>query len=248
MAGREPRPLDTVNLLPIGMRIGAPASLSMPRASDLTFSMHINDILMFAVAVSLGFFLGKFRTHWLQNQSEAVVSRTLSAAFPPPQYHLMNNVTIPTNWGSTQIDHVLVSRFGVFVLEAKHYKGWIFANTDSPTWTQVLFEHRFKFQNPLRQNHGHVRAVHKLLDFLPPELVHSVVVFTGDADFKVGKPGNVLTLEELVPYLRGFSDEVISENRLQFCVGRLECNRFALTRQTDIAHRERLARRFGGRS
>ena len=210
--------------------------------------MQINDILMFAVAASLGFFSARFRIHRLQNQSEAVVSRALSAAFPPPHYHLLNNLTVRTNNGTTQIDHVLVSRFGIFVLEAKHYKGWIFANTDSLTWTQVLFRHRFKFQNPLRQNHGHVRVVQMLLDFLPPEFVRSVVVFTGDAHFKVGKPGNVVTLEELIPYLQSFTDPVMSENRLQFCVGRLECCRLALTRQTDIEHREHLARRFGQRS
>jgi restriction system protein len=30
-------------------------------------------------------------------------------------YHLIKNVTIPADGGTTQIDHVIVSHFGVFV-------------------------------------------------------------------------------------------------------------------------------------
>lgn len=42
-------------------------------------------------------------------------------------YHRMNNVTLPlASGGSTQIDHIIVSRYGIFVIETKNYKGWIF--------------------------------------------------------------------------------------------------------------------------
>ena len=34
-------------------------------------------------------------------------------------YRLIKNVTLPTDGGTTQIDHVIVSRFGVFVVETK---------------------------------------------------------------------------------------------------------------------------------
>jgi restriction system protein len=35
----------------------------------------------------------------------------------------VNNVTIPTLNGTTQIDHVIVSRYGVFVVETKTIDG-----------------------------------------------------------------------------------------------------------------------------
>ena len=39
-------------------------------------------------------------------------------------YHRLNNITLPlSNGGSTQIDHVIVSVYGIFVIETKHYKG-----------------------------------------------------------------------------------------------------------------------------
>jgi len=206
------------------------------------------EILVIPLALVLGYLAGRYRSYRLQNQSEAAVSRTLAKTFAGPTHHLLNNLTVPTENGTTQIDHVLVSRVGVFVIETKHYKGWIFGDSKSPNWTQVLFKQKFRFQNPLRQNYKHVKAVQAILDFLPPGCVHSVVVFTGSAEFKTVRPEGVCRLQDLVPYLQSFAEEVMSENRLQFCVGRMECMRLALTHQTDIQHREQLARRFGNRT
>ncbi len=38
-------------------------------------------------------------------------------------YTLFKNVTLPTEDGTTQIDHIIVSRYGVFVIETKNMKG-----------------------------------------------------------------------------------------------------------------------------
>lgn len=43
-------------------------------------------------------------------------------------YTTLNNITIPTANGTTQIDHVVVSRHGIFVIETKNMKGWIFGD------------------------------------------------------------------------------------------------------------------------
>jgi hypothetical protein len=89
--------------------------------------------------------------------------------------------------------------------------------------------------------------VQTLLDFLPSEHVIGAVVFTGDAEFKSSQPTGVYALDELLPYLLGFDQLHISENRMQFCVGRLECKRLALTRETDIEHVASLEARRGNR-
>jgi len=44
---------------------------------------------------------------------------------PKEQYTVLHNITLPTDDGTTQIDHIVVSRFGVFVVETKNMKGWI---------------------------------------------------------------------------------------------------------------------------
>ncbi len=157
----------------------------------------------------------------------------------------MNHLTLQWGKGTTQIDHVLVSLFGVFVIETKHYRGWIFADARDTKWTQLLFGYKFRFQNPLIQNNRHAQAVHARLDFLPPDAVRSVVVFSGDAEFKTPMPQGVFHISGLIDYLREQTVAVMSLNRMQFCVGRLETARLAISRLTDVEHIESLERRFG---
>lgn len=122
-------------------------------------------------------------------------------------YHSINNVTIPTVNGTTQIDHVVVSRFGIFVIEAKNMKGWIFGDEHSKQWTQSVFGQKHRFQNPLHQNYRHTKA---LADFLAIELdtLHSVVMFWGEAEFKTPMPSNVMT--------RGYSSYIKSKQQIVF--------------------------------
>jgi restriction system protein len=68
-------------------------------------------------------------------------------------------------------------------------------------------------------------------------------VFTGDAQFKTAIPFGIYNLSSAVNALKSKGSEVLSENRMQFCVGRIECKRLELTRQTDIEHQANLKRR-----
>lgn len=138
-----------------------------------------------------------------------------------------------------------MTEFRELTIETKDYRGWLFANAADATWTQVRFRWRFKFQNPIFQNRRHVRAVRDLLDFLPPDAVKSVVVFSGDAEFKTETPQGVITIDQLADYLRQQTEEIMSLNRLQFCVGRLETARLAISAETDVEHIQSLARRRG---
>ena len=56
-----------------------------------------------------------------------------------PQYLLLNDLTLPDGeGGTTQIDHLLLSPYGIFVIETKNYKGWIFGNERQKIWTQKI--------------------------------------------------------------------------------------------------------------
>lgn len=166
-------------------------------------------LLAFAVGCATGYGLNRYRTYSFQNRGEAIVSRLICQQFRAPDFHLLNHITLKVADGTTQIDHILVSRFGVFVIETKDYSGWIFGNATQPTWTQVLFHSKFKFQNPILQNFRHVRAVQDLLDFLPPEAVKSVVVLAGEAEFKSEMPQGVVYVSELIEYLENASQHAI---------------------------------------
>ena len=197
--------------------------------------------------LALGFALGysAHRVYSSQNRGELLVRKALQKHFHSPNYHLLNHITLKHGDSTTQIDHILVSSYGVFVIETKNYKGWIFANPKHETWTQVLFKAKFKFQNPIHQNHRHVVAVRELLDFLPQEAVKSVVVFSGDAEFKTDMPNGVFTLPMLIEYLSSCTEELLSINRVQFSVGRIETARLEITSKTDVEHVKELQKRYG---
>jgi len=203
-----------------------------------------NAAALFIAAV-LGYGLGRYRAYSFQNRGEARLARSLQRHFESPDYHLLNNVTLRVRDGTTQVDHILVSRFGVFVIETKDYQGWIFGDAQSARWTQVLYRRKFRFQNPLLQNFKHLRIVQEILDFLPASAIKPVVVFTGSAEFKTPIPKGVFSKAGVIDYIKGQREELLSLNRVQFCVGRLESVRLALTRKTDVAHVERLRRRYG---
>jgi restriction system protein len=204
-------------------------------------------LAIFAFGFLVGFAIKSSYQHsiWTsQNRGEASVHRIITANFPPPQYHLLNNITIPFKDGTTQIDHILVSTKGIFVIETKNYSGWIFGDENSKQWTQVLYKVKSRFQNPIHQNFLHIKVVEQLLDFLPKEQIHSVVVFTGSAQFKTAVPKGVIFPSQLTIFLKGYQEDTISINRVEFCVGRLECKRYEVTKMTDLQHRAYLAQKL----
>ncbi|WP_363330978.1 nuclease-related domain-containing protein, partial [Desulfonatronospira sp.] len=83
-----------------------------------------------------------------------------------------------------------LKQYGVFVIETNNMKGWIYGDPDQPMWTQKIFRHSNRFQNPLRQNYKHTKTLQQLLG-LNDDQVHSVVVYVGDSTFKSDMPDNV---------------------------------------------------------
>ena len=145
---------------------------------------------------------------------ESRVSVSAWFRLPSSTYKPFRDVTLPTPNGTTQIDHIFVSRFGVFVVETKTMGGWIFGGERDQQWTQMfLGGKKFRFQNPLRQNYRHVKAVEAILvDLkLPRDAVHSVVAFVGDAQIKTEMPANVTVGTGFASYIRSFSKPMLSD-------------------------------------
>jgi hypothetical protein len=118
-------------------------------------------------------------------------TKFLSSIFLKEDYQIFNDIIIQTSHGSTQIDHVGVSKYGLFVIETKDKTGWIFGTEEQANWTQVIFNKRYQFQNPLRQNYGHIKGLSEILGIEDNKL-HSIVIFWGDCKFKNEMPVNVV--------------------------------------------------------
>jgi restriction system protein len=163
-------------------------------------------------------------------------------------YRSLNNVTLKTSNGTVQVDHVIVSRFGVFVIEAKNYQGWIFGTENQPEWTQSLPGGRkFKFQNPLRQNYRHIKALSEFLG-LPEDRFHSVVMFWGGSEFKTPMPPNVMS-RGYVTYIKSKAAVLFSDTEVEQMVDALETGRMPTGLlqglETRRVHLESLKERHG---
>ncbi|PSU88131.1 nuclease-related domain-containing protein [Photobacterium kishitanii] len=187
----------------------------------------------------------KEKQHSKINIGEALVSKKLNDYLFHEQVTgiVVNNVTLSIDGSTTQIDHVLICTKGVFVIETKHYKGWIYGDAKQKKWTQVLFKKRSQFQNPIHQNYKHIKAIQALFDFLPTDQIKSLVVFTGDGEFKTSRPKGVVLLDEIRDWMNQHEEHVFTLNRIQFCYGRLEYLRMPECKETDLLHLQNLSKR-----
>lgn len=94
-------------------------------------------------------------------------------------YVLFENLIIPSsgNTSHTEIDHVVVSPYGIFCVETKSHKGLIFGSYDRKYWTQCIGSQKHELYNPLRQNYKHIKALEQLLGANIKAPIHSYVVF-----------------------------------------------------------------------
>lgn len=141
---------------------------------------------------------------------ELFVAKGLKTNLPSNQYQIINDVTLPLgDGGTTQIDHIVISSFGIFVIETKNMKGWIFGSEKQATWTQTIYRSKQTFQNPLRQNFKHIKVLSDLLK-LPEDTFNSVIIFTHNSEFKSQMPTNVGHLNPMIAYIKGFKVNLLS--------------------------------------
>ncbi|WP_421386117.1 NERD domain-containing protein [Aeromonas veronii] len=150
------------------------------------------------------------------------------------EYHLLKDVTLPTPQGTTQIDHVIISRFGLFVIETKNIKGWIFGNPAHKSWTQQLYRRKHTFQNPLRQNYLHLMTLKSLLGLADHQL-HSVIYFIGDCTFKTPMPANVMN-RGLIRYIKSKTTQVLTPAEVTRVIDTIQRGRLAANWQTHKQH------------
>lgn len=174
---------------------------------------------------------------------EAWVRLIARLQLPAKTYHRLHNVTLPDGDGTTtQIDHLFISRHGIFVVETKHMKGWIWGHAHEAQWRQQIYRQSRRFQNPLRQNHRHVMVLQAILG-LPEQALHSIIVFTGDCTFKTAMPENVTQGAGFVRYIRQFTARPLSERQVREALARIQASRLPPNWKTHRAHVARLQTR-----
>ena len=143
----------------------------------------------------------------------------------PDEYHIFNDLFFESNGRSTQIDHVVVSPYGVFVIETKGYRGGIIGDESTKYWTQAICWYKSRFYNPVLQNEGHARCVRHLLKPLGDIPIIPLVVFDNEAALKVGvRQRIVINRRELAATIMTYREATISEETRQMVIKTLNDN------------------------
>ena len=96
----------------------------------------------------------------------------------PGNKKVLINLYIPNGDHTSEIDSILINKYGIFVIESKGYSGWIFGNENYKNWTQVLYRNKNRFYNPIMQNRNHILALKNILNIDDNTIFRSYIVFS----------------------------------------------------------------------
>lgn len=184
--------------------------------------MHMNEVFFLLVLIVVSIFSSRkvrrfaARLFFSSNsgkQGERKVARILKRAFRKTPHYIFNNILIEQGDLITQIDHLVISTKGIFIIETKDLKGWVFGSPRNKTWTQTIYRDKYKFPNPLRQNYKHQKMLETVLSINSRD-IQAIVVFTDRSVIKTPMPDHVLYTSELRKYIRAFNSLSIEQSRV----------------------------------
>ena len=181
-------------------------------------------VLLFVFVIGLlAFVAARYGARIKGAMGEWALHRVLVSELPASYQHY-RNLVIPAEKGDfTEVDHLVLSPFGIFVIEVKNYRGWIFGGEKQPKWTIQRFRSKHQFMNPLHQNYKHTEAVKQLLGLSGEDgdSVHSIVAFSLRAQFKFQIPANVMYTDLVGDYINRFTQPCFNDDQLRRFSARL---------------------------
>lgn len=162
----------------------------------------------------------------------------LAKKYLSDDYVVMSNLTFKVGENdTTQIDHIIVSRFGVFVVEVKNFKGWIFGSINQKKWTQQIYRNKYRFQNPAHQNIKHIRAVENILNEAIHDKIYSLVVFISNTcEIKTDLPDFITTRESWLSYVLSKNNPIFTKSQVEDMVKLLNNHAMEKSFKTHMEH------------
>lgn len=156
---------------------------------------------------------------WL-GEKKAAFFLWLSLMGQRKSYHTFHNIIIPSKNGTAQIDHLIISVYGLFIVETKNKKGWIFGSGNQATWTQSIFGNNYTFQNPLKQTYRQKKVLSKFLSN-DKSNIKTVVYFVGNCAFKTQLPDNVIR-SGLGRFIKKFQEKILTAEQVDQLVSKID--------------------------
>jgi hypothetical protein len=149
-------------------------------------------------------------------RGEIIVKEILSQL--GEKYICLHDIMVQENERTSQVDHVIISPFGIFVIETKACNSYIKGDEDAKKWVQFLKnQQRYEFYNPIKQNAGHIKALRNSLKDTEKTLPFiSIIVFVGTKGIEVQATKAIVIQEnELLAIIRKYSEILLSVEQVK---------------------------------
>lgn len=156
--------------------------------------------------------------------AESRVRRILAQGLERSRYTILNDVVVPAGGGTIAIDHVVVSKFGIFVIESVHAPGWVSGTAVQDRWKRKGLFGAARFENPVHLNRLQAEALATLLGF-PQHVFHRMVVLSGHKGFKDETPLAVVEPGQLVRLMRKRSEQLLDAEQAARALREIESAR-----------------------
>lgn len=149
---------------------------------------YIKYIIAIAVILAAIFLIKRLFSNWkvkrIGKAGEKEMLKLLKSCRKRGDY-AAGNLYIPVGDSITELDGLFINKRGVFVFEAKAYRGTVYGSDSQHDWSKTMQTNKGSekntFYNPIMQNSGHVRAVKSAVKSLNAP-VYNVVAFADSAD------------------------------------------------------------------
>lgn len=156
--------------------------------------------------------------------AQSRVRRILENSLEKRRYTLLNDVVIPSGGGTVCIDHLVVSRCGIFVIKSQYASGWVSGTAVQDRWKQHHLSRITRFDNPLHSNTIEAEALAAVLQY-PLRALHPLVVLVGAKGFKGERPHRVLEPEKLDGFIHRQSEPRLETEQAAEALQRIEAAR-----------------------
>ncbi len=154
------------------------------------------------ILIVLGYFLKRFITQFKGDIGEERAKIELNKL--DKKYLVLNDIMVFSDNKTHQIDHLVVSDYGIFVIEMKNYNGTIIGKENDKTWTQKIGKQTNTLNNPIIQNHGHILALKDVTKEKEKNFIN-IVCFGNNANLKVNA-SNVVKIKGLNKKIKSYKN------------------------------------------
>ncbi len=197
------------------------------------------DEILIGIAIGCILLITVYRSKFKGDIGELVAAKFLNN-LDENDYKIIHDIKInnPTRHTKTsQIDHLVVSKYGIFAVETKAYKGKIYGKEYSRNWTQYLGNKKYDFMNPILQNYGHIKSLEAILNESYPDMKYfSIIAFSPEANLEAVevKDAKICKISQVGKLIEDLStEEIINSEDLDKILEIIKENK---SFQTDFGH------------